>query len=258
MSEREELFQVAGSPRLVLRIPAGSVRLVAGREGEVVVRCRGPERHLSRLSIEREGQTVNIGPREPGFGHWPSIDVEVAVGAPPEVRARFGSANLAAETDLRSLEVAGASGNVTAGAVAGTLTVRLASGDLEVDSVEGRAEAVTASGRVRLRRTGGSVEAKTASGDITLGDVVGDCTARSASGRIRVGCFDGSQLQAKTVSGDVRVGVPAGRRYALSLQTLSGNVTTEFPVSGEAGAAPARLAVASISGDIRIGAAGER
>jgi hypothetical protein len=257
MSEREERFEIAGPPRLVVRLPAGSVRLVAGRPGEVVVRCRGAERHLNRLRIEKEGEKVSIGPEEAGFGHWPSVDVEVAVGAPPEVRARFGSAELAAEIDIHSADVAGASGNVTAGVVAGTLTVRLASGDLEVGSVGGRAELATASGRVRLRRAGGPVEVKTASGDIILGEVAGDCAARTASGRVLVSRFDGSHLQAKTVSGDVRVGVPAGRRYALSLQTLSGDVSTEFPVSGEAAAAPARLVVTSVSGDIRIGAAGD-
>jgi hypothetical protein len=257
MSERTERFEIAGSPRLVLRVPAGEVRVVAGKPGEVVVRLRGDERNLARVAVDRNGDTIDIGPEGAGFGHWSSMDLEIAVGAAPEVRARFGSADLVLRTRARSLEVAGGSGDVAAEAVENSLTVRLASGDLEVGSVGDRVDVVTASGRVRVRQAGSAVEVKSASGDIVLGEVGGDCTARTASGRVAVARFSGSQFEAKTVSGDVRVGVPAGRRYSLSLQTLSGDMSSDFAVSGEPGAAPARIAVTSVSGDIRIATAAE-
>lgn len=255
MSERTEVFQMEGAPRLVLRVPAGLARVVAGSPGEVVVHCRAGDRHLGRLVIERDGDTINVGPEGAGFGHWPSFEVEVAVGAPPEVRARFGSADLELRTGVRSLELAGASGDATIGAVEGSMTVRLASGDLEAGSVGGRADIITASGRVRVESVAGAVEVKAASGDVVLGAVGGDCTVRTASGRMLVGRFDGSRFEGKTVSGDVRVGVPSGRRYSLSLQTLSGDLRTDFPLAEEGGAAPARIAVTSVSGDIRITAA---
>ena len=257
MSERMERFEIAGRPRLVLRIPAGEVRVVAGKSGEAVVRCRGDERHLSRVVIDRDGDTINVGPEGGALGHWPSLDVEIAVGAAPDVRARFGSADVDLRTAVHSVEVGGASGDVVVGTVEGPLTVRLASGDLAAESVGGRVDVVTASGDVRVRQAGGPVEVKTASGDVTLGTVEGDCAARTASGRIAVARFGGGRFEAKTVSGSVRVGVPSGRRYSLSLQTLSGDMRTDFPVSGEAGGAPARIAVTSVSGDIRIAAAGE-
>ncbi|MBP1632336.1 MAG: hypothetical protein H6Q11_624 [Acidobacteria bacterium] len=257
MSERMERFEIAGRPRLVLRVPAGEIRVVPGKPGEVVVRCRADERHLGRVAIDRDGDTISVGPEGAGFGHWPSLDVEVAVGAAPDVRARFGSTDVELRTTVHSLEVAGASGDVVAGAVEGSLTLRLASGDLAVESEGGGLDVVTASGDVRVRQAGGQVEVKTASGDIALGSVEGDCTARTASGRVAVACFNGGRFEAKTVSGNVRLGVPSGRRYSLSLQTLSGDVRTDFPVSSETGGAPARIAVTSVSGDIRITAAGE-
>ncbi|HSQ38258.1 MAG TPA: DUF4097 family beta strand repeat-containing protein [Acidimicrobiia bacterium] len=257
MSERMERFEIAGRPRLVLRVPAGDVRVVAGKPGEAVVRCRADERHLSRVVIDRDGDTINVGPEGAGFGHWPSLELEIAVGAPPDVRARFGSTDVELQTAAHSLELAGASGDVVAGAVEGSLTVRLASGDLAVESVGGPVDVVTASGDVRLRQAGGQVEVKTASGNIALGTVEGDCTARTASGRVAVARFNGGRFEGKTVSGNVRLGVPSGRRYSLSLQTLSGDMRTDFPVSGEAGGSPGRIAVTSVSGDIRIAAAGE-
>jgi DUF4097 and DUF4098 domain-containing protein YvlB len=257
MSERMERFEIAGRPRLVLRVPSGEVRVVAGESGEAVVRCRADERHLSRVVIDRDGDTINVRPEGSGLGHWPSLDLEIAVGAAPDVQARFGATDLELRTAVHSLEVAGASGDVAVGTVEGSLTVRLASGDLVVESVGGRVDVVTASGDVRVRQAGGPVEVKTASGDIALGAVGGECAARTASGRVAVARFDGGRFEAKTVSGNVRVGVPSGRRYSVSLQTFSGDMRTDFPVSGEAGGAPARIAVTSLSGDIRIAAAGE-
>lgn len=255
MSERRETFQMAGPARLVLRVPSGEVRLVAGPPGEVVVRCRGEERYLSRLAINRDGDTIDVGPEGSGFGHWSSLDVEIAVETAPAVRARFGSTDLTTRVGVSSLEVAGASGDVTVESIEGAMTVRLASGDLEVESVGGRADVVTASGRVRIKEVGGAADVKAASGDVLLGSVAGDATVRTASGRVTLSRFGGSRCEAKTVSGDVRVGVPSGRRYALALRTLSGDVRTDFPVSKEGAAAPARINVTSVSGDIRIIAA---
>ena len=257
MSERTERFEIAGRPRLVLRVPTGEIRVVAGRPGEAVVRCRGGERHLSRIVIVREGDTINVGPEGGGLGHWPSLDVEVAVGAAPDVRARFGSTDVDLRTAVHSVEVGGASGDVQVGEVEDSLTVRLASGDLAAEAVGGRVDVVTASGDVRVRQAGGPVEVKTASGDIALGTVEGDCATRTASGQVAVAHFNGSRFEAKTMSGDVRIGVPSGRRYSLSLQTFSGDMRTDFPVSGEAGGAPSRIVVTSVSGDIRIAAAGK-
>jgi DUF4097 and DUF4098 domain-containing protein YvlB len=257
MSERTERFEIDGTPRLVLRVPAGKIRLTTGRPGEVVVRLRSDERNLSRVAVDRDGNNLNIGPQGAGFGHWPSLDLDVAVGSPPDVRVRCGSAHVELDTAVRSVEVAGASGDVTVGAVEGPLTARLASGDLEVASAGGRVDVVTASGRVRVRQATATVEVKTASGDIVLTEVGGDCAVRTASGRVLVARFDGNQLEAKTISGDVRVGLPSGRRYSLSLQTLSGDLRTDFPVSGETGGAAARIAVTSVSGDIRLAAASE-
>ena len=257
MSERTERFEISGSPRLVLRVPAGEVRVVPGPSGEVVVRCRGSE-HESRISIEGRGDTITVEPERIGWGRWASVDLEIAVGAPPEVRARLASANLVVDTAARSLDASSASGSVTAGVVEGPVTARLASGDLVVSSVGGRFDVATASGDVRVGAVGGAIDVKAASGDVSLGVVAGDASLRTASGDVTVSRFEGSRFDAKTISGGVRVGVPSGRRYSVSLQSLSGEVHTDFPVSGEDGAPAARLAVGSISGDIRISAAGER
>jgi len=254
MSERTERFEVAGTPRLSVRLPAGEVRVVAGAPGEVVVRARGGESDLSRMVIEARGDTITLEPDKVGWHRWASLDVEIAVGAPPEIRARLASGGLVVRTRAAALDAAGASSSVEVGEVTGRLSVRLASGDLSAEAA-GALDVVSASGDVRVPEVHGEATVKTASGDVTLAVVAGDLTVRTASGDVRVSRAEGSRLDVKTVSGDVHLGIPTGRRYTVALQSLSGGVRTDFPVSGDGGGAPARLQVATVSGDIRISAA---
>ena len=256
MSERTERFQITGTPRLSVRLPAGEVRVVAGPAGEVVVRARGAESDLGRLVITGYGDTVTVEAERTGWGRWAAVDVQIAVGAAPEVRARLASSGLVLDTTVREVDATTASGDLRAGVVEGRLVARLASGDLAA-AAAGSLDVISASGDVRVPEVRGEATVKTASGDISLGVVAGALTVRTASGDVTVSRLEGSRLDAKTVSGDVRLGVPPGRRYTVSLQSLSGGVRTDFPVSGEGGGAPARLQVATVSGDIRIsGAAG--
>ena len=257
MSERTERFEITGTPRLSVRLPAGEVRVLAGPAGQVTVRARGAESDLSRLVITGQGDSVMVEAERSGWSRWAALDVEVAVGRAPDIRARLASCHLVLDTTVRAVDVTTASGNVQAGVVEGRLVARLASGDVAAASA-GSLDVVSASGDVRVPRVLGEAAVKTASGDVTLGTVAGDLAARTASGDIVVSRLEGSRLDAKTVSGDVRVGVPAGRRYTVSLQSLSGDVRTDFPVSGEAGGAPARLQVTTISGDIRLTGAADR
>jgi len=254
MNERMERFEVAGMPRLVLRLPAGEVRVVAGEPGEVVVRARASESDLGRLIITGRGSTVSVEAERSGWGRWAAVDVEIAVGAAPEISSRQASGSLLLRTTVAEVDCTSASGGVEAGVVEGRLASRLASGDLRAEAV-GSLDVVSASGEVQVTRVAGAAAVKTASGDVVLGWVGGDLTVRTASGDVVVDRLEGSRLDAKTVSGNVRVGVPPGRRYAVSLQSLSGRARTDFPVSGEGSGAPARLRVGSVSGNITIAAA---
>ncbi|MBM3695914.1 MAG: DUF4097 domain-containing protein, partial [Actinobacteria bacterium] len=174
----------------------------------------------------------------------------------PEISSRQASGSLILRVTAAEVDCSSASGGIEVGVVEGRLTARLASGDLRGEAA-GSLEVVSASGEVRVTRVDGAAVVKSASGNVTLGWVGGDLTVRTASGDVAVDALEGGRLDARTVSGDLRVGVPAGRRYAVSLRSLSGRVRTDFPVSGEGGGAPARLQAGSVSGDITITAARE-
>jgi hypothetical protein len=257
MSERIEQFEVEGTPRISLRLPSGSARIVRGEPGVVVVRLRGGTRDVERFVVEQRGDEIVIEPeRSTGWGRWSSADVVVEIGEAAVLRARLASGDLAAAVDLAEASVDTAAGDLRLGDVAGPVAVKSASGDVRIGRIGGRAVLTAASGDLIAAEIGGALEVRTASGDLQVGRVEGDVSVRTASGDLRIRGFYGDALDVKTLSGDVHVGVAPGRRYRVSFSSMSGDISTDFPVSeGDAGRAPAAVAVKTVSGDITIVAA---
>jgi len=249
MSRRNERFDVPGTPRIFLRLPAGKARVVSGDEGVVEVYMSGRDSALERFLVEDRGGQIVI---EPEGGRVSAVDVEIRLGAGADIHARVASADVTVDTEVACIVVEAGSGDVSAGVVSGDVRIKVASGDVGVASVGGRLDVVAASGDVRVRSVAGDLNAKTASGDIDIAEAAGSVVAHSASGDIEIDRFTGDLFQAKTRSGGVRLGVTSGRTFGIDFQSLSGDVRTEFPVgSGESGSsAPARLTVKTMSGDI--------
>ncbi len=257
MSRRVERFEISGTPRIFLRLPAGAARVVAGEEGVVEVRMSGREATLERFLIEERGGRIVIEPEGGRIGRWAGVDVELRIGTDADVHTRLTSGDVTINTEIATLAVESGSGDVAVGAVSGDVKIKTASGDIKVGSVGGRLDVAAASGDVRVGSSQGVV-AKTASGDIDLGEVAGSMVAHSASGDIEVERFTGDLFQAKTLSGDVRLGLTAGRTFAVEFQSLSGDIRTRYPVDdGDSGTGTtARLSVTTMSGDIVVRDAG--
>jgi hypothetical protein len=257
MTVREYRFTVDGTPRLLIKMPVGDVRLLEGEPGEVVVHLDGKESALDRFIVEQRGAEVVVEPERSSLGWRSTVDLTVRVGAPAILHARLTAADFSTSMPLAGLTVETASGDVAAADVEGDVEIRSASCDVRLGAVGGRFDVAAASGDIRIGPVSGSVSAKTASGDLHMAAAAGDGSVKSASGDVTVAEFTGGWLDVKTMSGDTSVGVTGGRRFDVAFQTLSGDVRTDFPVSGGAtGSGSARLAVKSVSGDIHIHAAG--
>jgi DUF4097 and DUF4098 domain-containing protein YvlB len=257
MSRRVERFEISGTPRIFLRLPAGAARVVAGEEAVVEVRMSGREATLERFLVEERGGRIVIEPEGGRIGRWAGVDVELRLGTGADVHTRLTSGDVSVNTEIATLVVESASGDVAVGAVSGDVKIKTASGDIKVGSVGGRLDVAAASGDVRVGSSQ-DVVVKTASGDIDIGEVAGSMVAHSASGDIEVERFTGDLFQAKTLSGDVRLGLTAGRSFAVEFQSLSGDIRTRYPVDsgGPGTGTTARLAVTTMSGDIVVRDAG--
>jgi DUF4097 and DUF4098 domain-containing protein YvlB len=257
MSRRVERFEISGTPRIFLRLPAGAARVVAGEEAVVEVRMSGREATLERFLVEERGGRIVIEPEGGRIGRWAGVDVELRLGTGADVHTRLTSGDVSVNTEIATLVVESASGDVAVGAVSGDVKIKTASGDIKVGSVGGRLDVAAASGDVRVGSSQ-DVVVKTASGDIDIGEVAGSMVAHSASGDIEVERFTGDLFQAKTLSGDVLLGLTAGRSFAVEFQSLSGDIRTRYPVDsgGPGTGTTARLAVTTMSGDIVVRDAG--
>ena len=252
MKKQHFSFAVTGTPRLDLRLPVGDMKIAPGAPGVVEITLDGRDSAVDRMVVEQRGDTIHLEPDRTDRIRWSSVDVRVTVGGGADVHARLTSGDFTVATDLASLAVETASGEISAGAISGDVTIRSASGDVQLGEVGGRLDVAIASGDIRAELAG-EVDLKSASGDVAIREVQHDAVIRTVSGDVTIGAFLGERLDAKSMSGEVTIAVPPGRRYDVAFSTISGEIRTDFPVQGTAETGSvARLEVKTVSGDIRV------
>ncbi len=226
---RHEEFQVGGRHRIEVNLPSGEAVFLPGEPGRVDIEVEG--QNVDDLVIEQRGGRILLRTPHGSGSRWDSFDVAVRTPA---------------GTDL---EVNVASADVDVQVATGTLLARLASGGIRAGAIEGDATVQTASGDVELGQVGGSCSVNTASGDVRLGTVLAALSASTQSGDFEVERYEGGDLECNSTSGDVRIGLPPGRTLDVDLNTLSGDIGSDFSPEGGDGAT-ARLRVRAVSGDI--------
>ena len=150
---------------------------------------------------------------------------------------------------------------VTANSVSGDIAIKATGGETEIGTVSGGVELVdaidrisinTVSGDVRASKLRGRTRVEGVSAEIVLEDVTGDITAKAVSGDISLRGIKSSSVRAETVSGeityegavsntgtyefnahsgDVRLDIPTNTSAQLSLQTWSGDINSQFPMT---------------------------
>jgi DUF4097 and DUF4098 domain-containing protein YvlB len=249
---KEFRFPSSGTPTVSLRLLSGEVRIVQGEPGEITVQLEGRSSTVDRFIVEDRGGEIVIEPERSSKGRWSSVEVTIWCFDPISFRGRLVAADINSAVELASAHIESASGDIHLSDVLGDATMRSASGDIKAGLVGGHLEVAAASGDVRAVHVKGTASIKTASGDIKVGSVDGEFQAKSASGSVVVNRFDGPSFDAKSLSGDISLGVPAGRKFDVAFQTLSGEVRTDFPVGHGGDGAPARLSIKTVSGDITV------
>jgi DUF4097 and DUF4098 domain-containing protein YvlB len=215
-------------------IYSGHVNVV-GTSGSSV-RIRGTSERDELDIRDRSGSiTVSLEP-ERGHGGRAELEISVPIGtnvvleafsAPLSVRGVKGEVKL--ETLSGSLVIDDAVGDVSAESVSGGIDVSKIDGDLRAESV---------SGSIGMTDVNGSVATETVSGRINmLGIKSKSVRAESVSGSIGYsGTIEPTgNYVLKTHSGRLTLGIPANAGATVGLQTFSGTVDSEFPVTMETG-----------------------
>jgi hypothetical protein len=125
------------------------------------------------------------------------------------------------------------------------------SGNVEVSQVSGRIHATSVSGQVRVHDVSGSVSAKSVSGNV-------DVEIRRLDGA-------NDDMKFSSVSGNVDVRMPSEVDAEVDMSSLSGGISTDFPIEvtkerygprtnarGRLGNGSRRLQVSSVSGSLSL------
>lgn len=250
MTDRREVFEVGSRPQIDIKLPAGDVQVLEGAAGRVEVELSG--RGVDRFIVEQVGDIIRVAPERDRNLRFASHDLVVRAPAGSVVYGRIASADVLIDVALSELDLKTASGEVRVRDISGDATIASGSGDVVVGHVTGRLRVATASGDVRVDAVDGGADINAAAGDIIVDRSDGDLNLKSASGDVVVGNCCGDDVSCKSMSGDVRIGFPAGRTLDLDVQTLSGDLRSEFDASTAAGESTGTSYVRAktISGDI--------
>lgn len=225
-------FDRGGSVRL--GIVSGEIRVVAGTGSEVRISAtieRGRfETSFSRSSISIEAKSVN--------NRMGDTRIELTVPVGTRVRANSVSGDVTVRGTQDEVEVSAVSGDVTVEDAAKLVHLGTVSGDLVVTRGSGRLELSTVSGDLRVLGMSGDLTAESVSGSLEVRDAKAR-TLRSStvSGDITYdGTFDrDGDYRFNSHSGDILFSLPANAGANLEMETFSGRISSDFPVTLQPG-----------------------
>ena len=187
------------------------------------------------------------------------------------------------------------SGDISARGVKGEVEAGTVSGDLEVSDANGDISLEAVSGDITADKLAGDVRVTAVSGDVALTDVTGPLEVETVSGELKLDGVKSKAVRTETVSGeleytgsldadgryefhshsgDLRLRVPSNAGASVRVETFSGSVESDFPMTMQPGdhgtgtrprrlefafnGGGARLTAETFSGDITIEKSGSR
>ena len=281
-SDARRLEVVASGGTLTIRYP----------DNEIVYRGGRDSRSSSTLTVRGDGtfngdwgsggRRTTVRTYGSGLEAHADLVVKVPAGKRVEVNLAVGSISAdRVESDLRldvhaaSVRAAGTKGRLVIDAGSGLVHVEDASGDLEVDTGSGSTTLVgLRMTSVKVDAGSGSIDARemqadrfsveVGSGSVTVdGLTTDDLFVDTGSGSVRVGLTKvPGRTSIDTGSGSVSFALPADAAADLDLETGSGGISTDVPVTmegyrrrelrGRIGAGGPMIKVSTGSGGVRL------
>lgn len=212
-----------------LTLVSGEIRVTSWNRNQVKISAYS-ERGI--LDLDASSSHVSLDVRSQR-GHMGDTRYEVTIPATARLLLRSVSGEISAR---------GAS----------ELEAHSVSGDIEIQDVRGRTTLGSVSGSVTGTSIGGNVRAETVSGDVTLENVTGDIEAETVSGDVELtgarssfvrlnstsgdAHYEGNidpkgRYDFHSYSGDVRLALPANTGAMVSVETFSGDIDSDFPMT---------------------------
>jgi DUF4097 and DUF4098 domain-containing protein YvlB len=217
-----------------LRQVSGDVVVNAWDRGEARVRAYAERGRIrtgfssSRLSLDIESVRGRIGDSK----------FEVWVPAGVRVIARSTSGDVTVKGTKGPVDAHSTSGDVVVSDATDRIVIESVSGDVRASQLSGDVRSESVSGTIEIRDATGEVRAETTSGDVSLLGVTSrNVFATTVSGEVEYdGAIDGNgRYEFHSHSGDIRLGIPEGANVQISVETFSGSLDSEFPITLQPG-----------------------
>ena len=230
-----------------LSLISGRIRVTGWDRSDVKI-LASIDQGLLRLDANSSRVTLSVDDSDDdhrGRGHHNVGDARYEVSVPRGSRLVLEavSGDVSASGSQGEIEASSVSGEVDVTGGVREVSVESVSGSVHAAQVNGNLRAESVSGDVRVETVSGNVEASTVSGEIRLiGIQSKDVRSETVSGTIvYTGSIDpGGKYSFESHSGNVRLNIPRGAGAQFSVETFSGDITTDFPVTVPAGSGRAR------------------
>lgn len=237
-------------------LPGVEVELVPQRDNEPTRKLIA-EARVEMVEIGgRHEVIVNLG-KANGFtmGRGPRVRVRVRCPRGSDMSVRSSSADVEATGLLGFVEVKTASGEVSLEDVR-SAQIATASGDVEVRESDQGLNMRTLSGDVTVGRCGGALAVNVVSGDLSVAEAAAGFQVATVSGDVRIRSAGGGPMQIVSVSGDVHLAIKPGESLYVDASSLSGDLSSELELETTASAASESqvrdLSIRTVSGDVEI------
>ncbi|MBA2687758.1 MAG: DUF4097 family beta strand repeat protein [Gemmatimonadaceae bacterium] len=246
-----------------LTIISGRIRVLGWDRQDVKISARIDRGYvkmdagMSRVRLSVEGDRGRAG----------EAIFEVSVPRGSRVVMNSTSGDLFASGTRGEVNAESVSGDIDVSDVRRRLSAESVSGSQHIANVVGDVRSEAVSGRIEMENIAGDIEAETVSGRVVMLDIKSKFVkAGSVSGRVAfAGPIDpAGRYEFESHSGSIRLAVPENTGALLRVETFSGHVESDFPVTlqpnrstqnrfeFQIGNGRARITAESFSGSINI------
>jgi DUF4097 and DUF4098 domain-containing protein YvlB len=259
----DTLLPLARNGAVEIQLHAGEIIVTGWSRSEVRVRA---ESERGQVRVDASPSYIEIGTRGVRSRHG-DTRVEVSVPEGTRLTVAAGSADVSVRGVKGEVDVATTTGDVVIDDASTRVSFESMSGDVQISRVQGDLRGEAMSGEIGVTDVSGGVEVETVSGDLTLHNVRSrSVRAETVSGSVE---FEGrtergGRYDFASHSGDVRLVLPQTLGALISVETFSGTIDSDFPITlnpgqrhgrqyeFQVGDGGARIGASSFSGGIYI------
>jgi DUF4097 and DUF4098 domain-containing protein YvlB len=233
-SSLDTLVPLSRNGVVEVRLHGGEIVVTGWSRNEVKVRGTSER---GQLRLQASPSHVEIGANTVR-GRLGDTRVEVNVPEGTRLTVSGNSADVSVRGVKGEVEVTTMSGDVVIDDASSRVGFESVSGDVQISRVQGDLRGEAMSGEIDVTDVSGEVEVETVSGDLTLRNVRSKYVrVESVSGSVE---FDGrtetgGRYDFASHSGDVRLLLPAALGAMIAVETFSGTIDSDFPITLQPG-----------------------